>query len=128
MPRPSQGCVCASRENFRNAGRVLVAERQGEVTGFATILTRAPRSDPDDAWPEHTQLAELAVLPEHRGAGIGTALIVAAEALAREGGAPVLRVAVVADNAGARRLYARHGFGEAQVLMQKTLKKKEDGE
>lgn len=83
MPRPSQGCVCASRENFRNAGRVLVAERQGEVTGFATILTRAPRSDPDDAWPEHTQLAELAVLPEHRGAGIGTALIVAAEALAR---------------------------------------------
>lgn len=72
MPRPSQGCVCASRENFRNAGRVLVAERQGEVTGFATILTRAPRSDPDDAWPEHAQLAEL-----------GTALIVAAEALAR---------------------------------------------
>ena len=53
---------------------------------------------------------DLAVLPGHRGRGIGRALLAAAEAHARELGCCKLTLEVQDDNAPARRLYEHFGF------------------
>jgi len=56
------------------------------------------------------ELISMWVAPEARGRGVGDALIVRISRWARERGATELRLAVVAHNANAVRLYLRHGF------------------
>ncbi|MFW2404684.1 MAG: GNAT family N-acetyltransferase [Gammaproteobacteria bacterium] len=72
---------------------------------------------------------DIAVLPDHRGMGIGTALLAALEEKARAEGCCKLTLEVLDDNFGARRLYeavgvADRGPREAETkkqLMQKPL-------
>jgi ribosomal protein S18 acetylase RimI-like enzyme len=54
---------------------------------------------------------DLAVLPEHRGRGAGRALLEEAERRARARGSAKLTLEVHHSNEGAKRLYARFGFG-----------------
>jgi ribosomal protein S18 acetylase RimI-like enzyme len=54
----------------------------------------------------------LAAYPQHRGSGHGSALLAEAERLAARAGKPGLSLIVTDTNAGARRLYERHGFRE----------------
>lgn len=53
---------------------------------------------------------DLAVIPERRGSGIGTALLAAAEERARARGCCKLTLEVQDDNARARAVYAKFGF------------------
>lgn len=55
-------------------------------------------------------LEELAVRPDQRGKGVGTALLEELVAYGEEHGFHRLRLQVVDTNQGARRLYAREGF------------------
>ncbi len=52
---------------------------------------------------------DLAVAPEARGCGVGSALLNAVDALAKEEGCAFVTLEVRADNR-ARQLYIRHGF------------------
>jgi ribosomal protein S18 acetylase RimI-like enzyme len=54
----------------------------------------------------------VAAYPEHRGRGLGSRLLQLAEDLARETAARGLSIIVSDANAGARRLYGRHGYAE----------------
>jgi ribosomal protein S18 acetylase RimI-like enzyme len=54
----------------------------------------------------------LAVLPEYRSAGLGTALLEFAEKTAKKLGHHGLSVIVADSNTGARRLYERLGYRE----------------
>lgn len=58
---------------------------------------------------------DLAVLPEHRGRGVGRALLVAVEEEARRRGCCKLTLEVRDDNRAAARLYARLGFGPGRA-------------
>src|SRR5262249_23036018 len=58
-------------------------------------------------------LHALAAYPEHRGCGIGTALLAEADKLAASAGACGLSLITSDINTGARRLYERNGFREA---------------
>jgi ribosomal protein S18 acetylase RimI-like enzyme len=61
--------------------------------------------------PDQTALIEAAAVVEPlRGMGIGTALMYAAEELARERGLGVVQLGVEDFNAAARRLYERLGY------------------
>lgn len=71
---------------------VWVAEADGRVVGFAAL---------SEEFLEH-----IYVHPEAQGRGIGTTLL-ALSKKRRPGG---LRLWVFQENAGARRLYERHGF------------------
>jgi ribosomal protein S18 acetylase RimI-like enzyme len=57
------------------------------------------------------EIESLAVAPEARGEGVGTALLDAARELFREQGIEFWSVAVVEANEGAIKLYERAGFG-----------------
>ncbi len=57
---------------------------------------------------------DLAVLPGHRGHGIGKALLAAVEAEALKRGACKITLEVLSDNP-ARHLYAACGFGDYQL-------------
>ncbi|HEY1012042.1 MAG TPA: GNAT family N-acetyltransferase [Herpetosiphonaceae bacterium] len=61
---------------------------------------------------DHVGLFDLVVAPERRGAGIGGRLVGALLGWAVERGASAAYLQVVAENAPARRLYQRWGFGE----------------
>jgi ribosomal-protein-alanine acetyltransferase len=82
--------------------RLLVAHREGELAGYALLLTRRNS--------RAARLYSLAVAPGRAGRGLGSRLLTAAEAAARERGAESLRLEVRTDNAAAIRLYERHGY------------------
>jgi ribosomal protein S18 acetylase RimI-like enzyme len=67
------------------------------------------------------EVETVTVLPEARGAGIGTALMDAIEARARELGIGYLSLSVRTANEGARRLYERRGFRSLYETMYLTL-------
>jgi ribosomal protein S18 acetylase RimI-like enzyme len=89
------------REDLR--GVVLVAERDGEVVGFAAA---GPSPDPEGAG----ELFAINLDPDHWGAGAGRALLEAAQAeLGRMGFAESV-LWVLPGNARARRFYEIAGW------------------
>jgi GNAT superfamily N-acetyltransferase len=84
-------------------GAILVAERAGEVIGFATV---GPAQDPEGAG----ELYAINLDPDHWGTGAGRALLEAAQAeLARLGVAETV-LWVLTGNARARRFYEIAGW------------------
>jgi ribosomal protein S18 acetylase RimI-like enzyme len=103
----------------------VVAERAGEVIGMLHAFVIEPADGPpapDDAIdpvlrpyaelevPGSLYISGLALLPGERGRGLGTRLLRSARERAQELGCPELSLICFAGNAGARRLYERHGF------------------
>jgi GNAT superfamily N-acetyltransferase len=88
---------------------VLLAETAGEAVGFVTYFyTYSSFLSRQGIW-----LDDLFVVPEQRGGGIGTALLVELARTAREEGCGRIDWTVAAANAPAIRFYQKHG---AQLL------------
>jgi ribosomal protein S18 acetylase RimI-like enzyme len=88
---------------------VLIAESQGEPVGYAMVELRGP----EETWATGDRVAELetlAVLPEHRGQGIGSALVERMHEELRRLGVDHFVVSVIASNADAVRFYERLGL------------------
>ena len=58
---------------------------------------------------------DVAVLPSHRGQGVGARMLQLVEQIALERGACKLTLEVLSGNTSANRLYARFGFGAYQL-------------
>jgi GNAT superfamily N-acetyltransferase len=91
-------------------GRVFVAELDGAVVGFVTVLAAERFTQFDEPPGTYGLVTDLAVLASHRGRGIGRQLIQRAEAFARAAGASELRIGVLSENVAAHRLYLESGF------------------
>jgi len=106
----------------RRAGAVLVAEIDGSVAGWAHVLPQH-RMEHD----ANAELAGLVVDERMRGSGIGTALLHAVEAWAREHGYPelIVRSNVIRDRA--HRFYLREGYAEKkrQAVFVKDVRREE---
>jgi ribosomal protein S18 acetylase RimI-like enzyme len=102
-------------------GAVLVAEERNAVVGFVTVWTKYRSDEPDDDPAEHGFISDLVVSSANRGSGIGRALLCAAEARAREAGARVIRLSVIAGNVAAVSLYMADGFRESEIYLEKDL-------
>lgn len=89
------------------AGGAVVALLAGEPAIGVALLTFRP-----NVWFDGpvALLDELYVAPALRGRGTGTALLSAAEDVARERGGELLEINVDGDDTGARRFYERHGY------------------
>jgi len=81
------------------------AEPVGIATCFVGFSTFAARP--------LINIHDLSVLPEHRGRGIGRALLEAVEKKARERGCAKVTLEVQENNSHARRVYAAAGFAQA---------------
>jgi GNAT superfamily N-acetyltransferase len=97
----------------RGGGLVLVAWLEGRPAG-EVFLDRGPAKEPEVRrhLPGVPQLDHLEVPGPFQGRGIGTALIHAAEATARQLGYERIALGVGLDNPKARRLYERLGYAD----------------
>jgi ribosomal protein S18 acetylase RimI-like enzyme len=109
----------SAREQMTGLGRAafdatahLVAELDGAVVGYA----RLGHPTPLPASAHVLELQGLAVASGVRGRGIGSALLAAAIAAARERGAERLTLRVLGTNPRAQALYERNGFVVEGVL------------
>lgn len=80
--------------------RVLAVEDESGLLGFASVLMAGDVAD----------LTRIVVTPGHRRRGLGTALLEACLAVARDRGADRLLLEVAAPNAAALAMYAAHDF------------------
>lgn len=98
-------------------GTLLVAQRDGELVGFAHVVM----------YDEHAHLEQVSVLPAHGRRGVGTALVRAAMEEARWVGHDVLSLTTYRDVPWNGPFYARLGFAEVArpTDVQRRLRERE---
>jgi len=72
------------------------------------VLAPYSKLEVDDSY----YICGMALMPEYRGQGLGTRLLALAEEQAGEKGFDKLSLIVFEQNAGAKRLYDKHGYSE----------------
>ncbi|MDD5702169.1 MAG: GNAT family N-acetyltransferase [Dehalococcoidales bacterium] len=103
------------------SGKLFIAEDDGNVIGFISVLGRVKYTDPDDYPHEYALIEELVVRAPYRGRGLGRQLLSKAEEYVRGIGSLSLQLEVTAANSQARRLYKSAGFQEAWIELEKKL-------
>lgn len=103
------------------SGVLFVAEEAGRPVGLLSMFLEVPQTEPDEPAGNHALISDLVVLEEARGKGVGSALLRYAEAHARERGAEVVRMEVMAGNTVARRFYDRRGWRDRVVQLEKRF-------
>lgn len=102
-----------SQRSFRyllsrgHAATVVEAGGDGQIRGYAMVLFSRGTS--------LARLYSIAVDPDHRGHGLGTALLRAAEDAAREHDAAYMRLEVRVDDPATQRLYHKEGYRKFAV-------------
>lgn len=105
-----------------HGGRFLVAEADGRIVGYATLLTNVTsEGERDEVLYSFSNIDDLAVLESHRNHGIGRKLVTACEKIARDAGQRWIRLGVLAKNEGARRFYSHLGFEELGLWLEKPI-------
>ncbi len=100
---------------------LVVAEARGEVVGYADLLTY-----PDLMHGRRAgELLGLIVKPDHRGRGLGRALLEAARRVACEQGAGELHINTETENEVAVRLYSSCGARAIGIHMEMDLQSEE---
>lgn len=97
--------------------QALVAEIDGRIAGFAALRV-VPCVFYDHP---HGELTELYVEEAYRQRGVGRALVLLAEQMAKAGGVTELFVLTGDSNTAARRLYTALRYTEGDVALSKTL-------
>jgi ribosomal protein S18 acetylase RimI-like enzyme len=93
----------------------------GRPVGY-TVVTVSP--GPDDTFASEGAIAEvvtLVVAAGTRSAGVGAALLTAAEEFAAGRGADVVRIEVMTGNDRASAFYERHGYAVAEQVLYRRL-------
>jgi ribosomal protein S18 acetylase RimI-like enzyme len=88
-----------------------------QCVGYAFAVLHAGSDDTFPLGAGYAELYTLAVLPEWRGSGIGTALLDVVDAALKDAAIPNLTVAVMAQNDAAIRLYRRRGLVPGELIM-----------
>jgi ribosomal protein S18 acetylase RimI-like enzyme len=96
---------------------MLVAELDGEPCGCAYLVTTFDYF----SGRQHAHLSVLAVSGDAEGRGVGTALLDACDAWAKQHGADRITLHVMANNTRARALYERRGFAPEYLRYVKPL-------
>jgi ribosomal protein S18 acetylase RimI-like enzyme len=98
---------------------VLVAERAGEVLGYAYAAVEG--NDYMALRGPAGVLHDIVVDPAQRGQGVGRILLDATLAALKRRGAPQIVLSTAERNESAQRLFARAGFRRAMIEMTREL-------
>lgn len=90
-------------------GTVLVAMREGDLVGTATICNPGSACS-EVSRPGEAEFRFLAVSPQSWGTGVGEALVNTLHARARVDGASAMVICVMAHNHAGHRFYTRLGY------------------
>jgi GNAT superfamily N-acetyltransferase len=97
----------------------LAVPPSGRAVGMAWLAVSARVPRPGQAGRLCGDIQSVYVVPEHRSAGVGTALV---RAVLRHAEALGLEHVTVHSNERAASLYERAGFGASQDLLMRTLR------
>jgi GNAT superfamily N-acetyltransferase len=111
----------AQRRHAEKHGIILIAEAAGVPVGWAFAHDETAEVFVVEAERHHGFLAELYVVPQARGKGLGRALIEACEAWARRRGHKLLTVGVLAKNPSAIRAYEGAGYAPYWITLRRYL-------
>ena len=116
-PTPGVGVLTSRLESLLAGGDVFALLTGEPAIGLA-LMTLRP-----NVWygGPVALLDELYVVPEHRGQGLGSALLTAAEGVARERGGELLEINVDGADTEARRFYERRGYSNSEPGMEEPL-------
>ncbi len=99
---------------------ILVADIAGEVVGWVELQLKPPGGEPRMLRDALTAEIDIAVLPDYRGARIGSDLLEAGEQWAAKHGVEYMTVAVHTANVDAARFYQdHHGWRTTGLFMLK---------
>ncbi|PSQ17514.1 GNAT family N-acetyltransferase [Halobacteriales archaeon QS_8_69_26] len=122
MRRTITGDVLVARGSPGEDGSDARSEGDGadgdDIVGFVSFAMETSGYDQD---VERGMIFNIYVVPEHRGEGVGSRLLAAAEGRLTEAGADVVALEAMADNEAARRFYRRKGYDEHRVEMEKRV-------
>jgi ribosomal protein S18 acetylase RimI-like enzyme len=96
---------------------LALATERDTVLGYALVCIEQGPDDTFAVGERYAELYSLSVAPEQRGRGIGTRLLDFVDQELARRTVEDLSVAVMADNAGARRLYERRGLRPAELVL-----------
>lgn len=117
MLKAARSWIASSVDGIGPERAVLVAEDdRGRPVGFVSVGRETDFTGKPQAY-----VGELAVAGEAEGAGVGRALMGAAEAWARGCGLRLVVLETGAANARARGFYARLGYVEESVKLAKVV-------
>jgi ribosomal protein S18 acetylase RimI-like enzyme len=97
---------------------MLVAEKDGEVIGFAHLVLIKAKKVPCLKSETSLYLQDLVVTSEFRSQGIGTILMSEAKKYGKENGADFFRTQVFPQNTDGLRFYERNGFSEKMITIE----------
>jgi ribosomal protein S18 acetylase RimI-like enzyme len=110
------------RRLVAEGGRYLTAtDDEGRLIGYAMV---AVEPGPDDTFDVKGGIAEVVTLVvscERRSAGVGQALLQAAERIARDRGFDTVKIAVMSGNERARAFYETHGYSVGEHILYRHL-------
>ncbi|WP_226012648.1 GNAT family N-acetyltransferase [Halomicrobium salinisoli] len=117
LPGENRATIRESVDHHLVADELLVARRDGVVVGFVMFTVENGRFEQD---ADRGIVENIYVTPAHRGRGVGSELLAAAERTLEDRGVDVVALDVMADNEAARRFYRRHGYEPHRVQMEKA--------
>lgn len=93
-------------------GDILVAKEAEQIIGMLSLLYSVSTA----LGSQVATLEDMVVAPQHRGRGVGTALLKHAIAFAREIGCKRITLLTDKENEAAHQLYEQQGFTKSTML------------
>lgn len=112
---------CAQKHGIMLIAEDFVPEVGAKAVGWAFAYEEHGELFIAEPERRHGFLAEIFVMPEARGKGLGRALIGACEDWSRARGHQLLTIGVLAGNARAIRAYEGAGYAPYTVMMRRYL-------
>ena len=104
-------------------GALLVAEVNGAFAGYAACWIEYDSNVAETEDSNHFgYVADTYIVPTRRGYGLVASLLEAAEKCLRQSNVSRMRITSLANNQSALRAYAKYGFGQYEIVMEKRLR------
>ena len=95
---------------------------EGRLVGYTMVAFETGSDDTFEVSGGIAEVVTLVVTRRHRSAGVGRALLSAAERVARERGFDTITVKVMSGNARAEGFYEAHGYAVGEQVLYRRLK------